>query len=285
MNTKLSMTRETADIPAMASISGEGLGLWWLGQAGFLVASSETRVLVDPYLSDSLERRFGLAPLSHRRMMAAPILAGDLRDIDVVLVTHDHGDHLDPDTLLPISRNNPDCRFVVPGSAMEAALAAGLPPSQLLPIEAFQGIDVGALRVSAIPSAHEELAIDAHGRALFLGYIFQIEGIRIYHSGDCAPYRGLLDNLAGFRIDVALLPVNGRDAKRRSQGILGNFDLAEALGIAEHAEAAFSLGHHFGLFDFNTIDEGVAREFLRRNGKGRFELVDAGVAYRLGLGR
>jgi L-ascorbate metabolism protein UlaG (beta-lactamase superfamily) len=167
---------------------------------------------------------------------------------------------------------------------MEAALGAGLPRSQLLPIEAFQGMVVGALRVTAIPAAHEDLAIDDHGRALFLGYIFELGGIRLFHSGDCAPYPGLLDNLAPFRVDVALLPVNGRDARRKSQGILGNFDLAEAMEIAELADFGFCLGHHFGLFDFNTIDEAKARELVRSNGKGRFELVQAGMSYRFSEG-
>ncbi|HUX43008.1 MAG TPA: MBL fold metallo-hydrolase [Rectinemataceae bacterium] len=282
MSSRVTLVKEVLGVPTAASSSGEGIGLWWMGQAGFLIESKETRLLVDPYLSDSLERQFGLLPLSHRRMSPAPVRAEELRDIDVILVTHDHGDHLDPDTLLPITRANPDCRLVLPGSAMESALGAGLPRSQLLPIEVFQGIDVGALRVSAIPSAHEELAIDQHGRSLFLGYVFELDGIRFYHSGDCAPYAGLLDNLAPYKIDVGLLPVNGRDAKRRSQGILGNFNLAEALALAEGAGFGFCLGHHFGLFDFNTIDEGKARELLRRDGKGRFELVSPEVAYKIG---
>ncbi len=282
MSSRVRVSMEASVVPAEAALSGGDLGLWWLGQAGFLIESKETRLLVDPYLSDSLERRFGLSPLSHRRMSPAPIRAEELRDIDVILVSHDHGDHLDPDTLLPITRANPDCRLVLPGSAMEAALGAGLPRSQLIPIEVFQGIDVGALRVSAIPSAHEELTIDQHGRSLFLGYVFELDGISFYHSGDCAPYAGLLDNLSPFRIDVGLLPVNGRDANRRSQGILGNFDLAEALSLSEKADFGFCLGHHFGLFDFNTIDERKTREHLRKDGKGRFELVSPELAYKIG---
>ncbi len=284
MNDRLFPSCATSALPATAGFSGGGIGLWWLGQAGFLVESRECRILVDPYLSDRLEQLFGLVPLSHRRMMPAPIRAEALRDIDVVLVTHDHGDHLDPDTLLPISRNNPDCRLVVPSSAMEAALGAGLPRSQLLPIEAFQSLVIGALRVSAIPSAHEELAIDDHGRALFLGYVFEIEGLRLYHSGDCTPYPGLLDNLSPFRIDIGLLPVNGRDTQRRSQGILGNFHLAEAMAVAEQADFGYCLGHHFGLFDFNTIDEGRARELVAHEAGGRFGLVLPGSVYRFGEG-
>ena len=282
MSSRVRVSMEASVVPAEGALSGDGLGLLWLGQAGFLIESKGTRLLIDPYLSDSLERRFGLAPLSHRRMSPAPVRAEGLRGIDVILVTHDHGDHLDPDTLLPVIRANPDCRVVLPGSAMEAALGAGLSRSRLLPIEAFQAIEVADLRVSAIPSAHEELAIDQHGRSLFLGYVFELDGIRFYHSGDCAPYAGLLDNLSPFKIDVGLLPVNGRDAKRRSQDILGNFDLVEARSLAEKDDFGFCLGHHFGLFDFNTIDEGSAREVLRKDGRGRFELVSPGVAYRFG---
>ncbi|HUX38663.1 MAG TPA: MBL fold metallo-hydrolase [Rectinemataceae bacterium] len=275
------LASEGALIPAVPSAFRDGMGLWWLGQAGFLIETASTRIVVDPYLSDRLARLFGYVPLSHRRMMRPPVEAEALLGIDVVLVTHDHGDHLDPDSLLPIARNNPGCRFVVPASAVAAARVAGLPEAAIQPIEAFQSIELGALRVSAIPAAHEELAIDDHGRALFLGYVFEVDGNCIYHSGDCAPYPGLLDNLAPFRIDLGLLPVNGRDEWRRSQNILGNFDLGEAMDLARRASFGASLGHHFGLFDFNTIDEDEGRESLSTEGGGRFDLVRPGMRYSL----
>jgi NAD(P)-dependent dehydrogenase (short-subunit alcohol dehydrogenase family) len=56
----------------------------------------------------------------------------------------------------------------------------------------------------------------------------------------------------------AHVAVNGRDAARLAAGIVGNFTLEEAVGLAGELGFAAALGHHFGMFDFNTIDEASA---------------------------
>jgi len=138
------------------------------------------------------------------------------------------------------------------------------------------------MTVHAIPSAHEELAIDDHGRHHALGYVIEVGGATIYHSGDCAPYPGLEDNLAPYAVDLGLLPVNGRDAERLAGGILGNFSLGEAVELAERARFGSAIGHHFGMFDFNTIDEGAARDTLSaRRSDPPFVLAKEGLRYSL----
>ena len=74
----------------------------------------------------------------------------------------------------------------------------------------------------------EELRTDAQGNHHFLGYVLYLGSAAIYHSGDCVPFAGLDEELAACGVDVALLPVNGRDQQRRSHGILGNFTFDEA---------------------------------------------------------
>ncbi|MHB9037412.1 MAG: MBL fold metallo-hydrolase, partial [Armatimonadota bacterium] len=84
--------------------------------------------------------------------------------------------------------------------------------------------------------------------------------LTLYHSGDCVPYNGLPDHLREKRIDVALLPVNGRDSYRKNRGVPGNFSLAEAVQLCEDAHIPVLIAHHFGMFDFNTIDVNEARK-------------------------
>jgi L-ascorbate metabolism protein UlaG (beta-lactamase superfamily) len=281
---RLALTGPPAPPPAARSgapeTAREGLALYWLGQAGFLVESASLRILIDPYLSDSLGMKYRGTARPHIRMSPPPMAPEALCDIDIVLASHGHGDHLDPLTIGPVAAANPDCLFVVPSSCAERALSRGVPPERLVEAQAFAPLDVGGLSIHPIPSAHEELAIDDHGRLLALGFVLELAGVTIYHSGDCAPYPGLVDNLSPFEVDLALLPVNGRDSERAAAGILGNFSLEEAVSLAERAGFAAAIGHHFGMFAFNTIDEAEARRFLGgRAAAPSFLLAEAGLRY------
>lgn len=264
------------------------LRAWWLGQAGFLFQAGGLRMLVDPYLSDSLAVKYRGTALPHHRMVPIPVDPSSLRDIDLVFATHEHGDHLDPGTLPYIAKANPQCRFVVPASAFATAVARGVPPDRILAVDAGNSLVLSdSLDLRAIPSAHEERAYDAQGRSLYLGYIFtvrQAESTLIfYHSGDCCPYPGLQDLLAG--VHVLFLPVNGRDMERRQAGILGNFTLEEALDLALNCGPAIGIGHHYGMFDFNTIDPERARSYIESTSadKERFILAADSTLYAIDL--
>ena len=112
-----------------AEVPGGSLGLWWLGQAGFVFKNPGGKtVYIDPYLSDAVERLFGF-----KRLSAPPIAADEVR-ADLVALTHEHADHLDPDSVPIIAKNNPKCRFAAPkgfhsADAVKAALASACFPS------------------------------------------------------------------------------------------------------------------------------------------------------------
>jgi L-ascorbate metabolism protein UlaG (beta-lactamase superfamily) len=138
------------------------------------------------------------------------------------------------------------------------------------------------LVVEAIPSAHEELWADDAGDHRCLGYVVTIGSVRLYHSGDCVPYPGQAELLAGRGIDAALLPVNGRDAYRLANGVPGNFTADEALDLCEAAGIPLLVGMHWGMFDFNTVDpEVTARHLASRASAVRWLLPKIGVPYRL----
>ena len=96
---------------------------------------------------------------------------------------------------------------------------------------------------------------------LYLGYVLRAGGVTVWHSGDTVPWPGQVERLLPFHVDLALLPVNGRDALRAANGVPGNLTLEEAVALTDAIGARAMLGHHFGLFDFNTLDpeEGAAR--------------------------
>lgn len=228
-------------------------GLYWLGQAGFWFETGTHRILIDPYLSDSLATKYAGTKHPHVRMMPPPIALRDLPRPDLVLVTHAHTDHMDPETLGPLHARFPDLEFVVPAAKEEAARARIGARARLTLVDAGQVLSpLPGVELTVFPAAHEGFELDAQGRHPFLGYAIAANGIRVYHSGDCIPFAGLDALIADFGPDVLLLPVNGRDAERLADGVPGNFTLPEARALA--AGYAFLVPHHFGMFAFNTLD-------------------------------
>jgi L-ascorbate metabolism protein UlaG (beta-lactamase superfamily) len=229
--------------------------IWWLGQAGFAIRSSDTYLMIDPYLSDHLAKKYAGSDLSHVRMMQAPIAPEAVKGVDHVLCTHRHSDHMDPGTLPILGKNNPKCGFVVPRAERDHALGIGLDEDRVLGMDDGESADLGPrVRVTAVAAAHEELSVNEKGENRFLGYVVSLGGVRIYHSGDTVPYEGLEDRLAGKGIHVALLPVNGRDEFRRSKNIAGNLTVEEAVSLCEKTAIPRAIGHHFGMFEFNTAE-------------------------------
>ena len=228
-------------------------GLYWLGQAGFWFETGQSRILIDPYLSDSLSKKYAGTKNPHTRMMPPPIAVDDLPRPDLVLVTHAHTDHMDPETLGPLSERFPDLNFVVPAAAAEAAHQRIGASANLIFVDAGQVLSLQpGMDITVFPAAHERLDRDAHGHHVFLGYGIDANGMKVYHSGDCIPFPELDALIAAFGPDILLLPVNGRDEERLAAGVPGNFTLSEARALA--ADYGFLVPHHFGMFNFNTLD-------------------------------
>ena len=263
------------------------LDVWWLGQAGFLIRSGNKRVVIDPYLSNSLAKKYSGTRFPHRRMAPPPVEPQNLFPVDYVFVTHGHTDHMDPESLRPIAAANPNCTFVVPSAEKAKAADRGVPEGRLASIDANDRMRLDAgLSLIAIPAAHEDLKRDAQGRHFFLGYALCVEEKPVlYHSGDCIPYAGLGDRLSGLDIDLALLPINGRDSVQLANGVPGNFSLKEAVELCDAARIPLMLGHHFGMFAENDVDLEEARSTLAGlSHAARVVLSELNIRYRLSIG-
>ena len=91
---------------------------------------------------------------------------------------------------------------------------------------------------------------DEAGRHLYLGYVIEAEGLRLYHSGDSLAYDGLAGHFGAEPFDVLFLPINGRDPAR---GVAGNMSAAEAVALAAEVRPRFLVPHHYDMFTFNTV--------------------------------
>jgi L-ascorbate metabolism protein UlaG (beta-lactamase superfamily) len=245
------------------------LVLEWLGQAGFFLRYGSLNIIIDAYLSDSLAEKYKGKEFPHVRMMPPPIQPQDVRQLDWVLCTHRHSDHMDPGTLPVLAEVNPRCRFIVPRAEHEHASAMGLTVSRTEFVNAGEKLNLGGgVWLEPIPSAHEQFKVNGRGEHHYLGYILGFDEIRLYHSGDCVPYDGLAEHLLARRVDVALLPINGRSEHLRRKGVPGNFTFEEAVNLCQAARIPVMVGHHWGMFDFNTCDPEIVRGQMRTQNEG-----------------
>ena len=238
-----------ADIRASDKHDGS-FRLWWLGQSGFLLQWQGIHALLDPYLSDSLTKKYTQSDKPHVRMTELAIDPARLSFVDVITSSHNHTDHLDAETLVPILAGNPSPKLVV-AESNRAFVAGRLGIDPAIPIGVDDGttVEVSDIRFSGVASAHETVERDEQGRARFLGYVLQFGKWTLYHSGDTVRYTGMAEKLRPFGVQVALLPINGRAPERR---VAGNLSGPEAAQLGKDIGAGTVIPCHFEMFEFNT---------------------------------
>ena len=231
-------------------LDGEALHIWWLGQSGYLLQWAGQHLLLDPYLSDSLTRKYADTDKPHVRMTARVVAPEQLDFIDVVTSSHNHTDHLDADTLKPLRDANEDLKLVIP-EANRAFVAErlGIQPDEAIGVDDGTHVIVRDFGFSGVAAAHESLDRDESGRHRYLGYVVQLGPWTVYHSGDTVRYEGMVERLRKWSIDVALLPINGSAPERH---VPGNLSGPEAAGLAKEIGARVVIPCHYDMFAFNT---------------------------------
>ena len=214
--------------------SPEFFDIWWLGQSGFLIQWNGKCVLLDPYLSDSLTKKYANTEKPHVRLSERVIEPELLDFIDIVSSSHNHTDHLDGETLIPILKLNPGIKFIIPEAnrlfvsqrvKCDSAFPIGLNDKEKVSWDEFT--------FYGMPAAHNTIERDEAGRCKFMGYILQFGNFKVYHSGDTLWYDDMVELLKPHQVDLALLPINGNDTAR---GVAGNLNGEEAVVAKKSAQ-------------------------------------------------
>ncbi|MCB1122752.1 MAG: MBL fold metallo-hydrolase, partial [Verrucomicrobiae bacterium] len=220
--------------------------------SGFLVMCKGKTVLFDPYLSDSLTKKYAETDKPHERITEQVMDPGDLTGIDIVSSSHNHTDHLDAETLLLLFDANPDVEFVIPEANRDfVATRLGCEPDWPIGMNDGSSLEINGIVFHGIASAHDELKINDKGEHHFMGFVIELEGWMIYHSGDTRLYDGLADRLSRFNLDLGFLPINGFKPERR---VAGNLNAEEAAQLAKDCHIGLTIPHHYDMFAFNTAD-------------------------------
>ena len=195
-----------------------------LGQSGYSIKTAHSEICIDPYLSDSVFRASGKA-----RLLPIPVRPEDL-SCDGVICTHDHLDHLDPDT---VSRMKEDRLFVTTSEGKERLL--GLGRENVAVLCEGESIRLGDFEITAVFADHTVQAF---------GVIVKDEGKTLYFSGDTL-YHEKLFEIGAYAPDVTFICINGR---------LGNMNVEEALTVAKKIGARINVPTHYDMFASNSED-------------------------------
>ncbi|MCP4263065.1 MAG: MBL fold metallo-hydrolase [Planctomycetes bacterium] len=241
------------------------LQIWWIGQEGFVFKSRGQIIYIDPYLSTYAEKITKGKADEHVRIKPAPMKSEDVNNADIVLCTHDHADHIDPEGIPIIAAKSPRAQFIVPECARETLRGFGIDDERIHTMRGDDELCLNEIHIHAVPAKHEEF--DKHPKKgyPYLSYIINIDGISVFHAGDTIPYPGQVERVTKHRIDLAFLPVNGRDEFRHKFDLAGNFTCGEAVRFALDINAGLTIPMHYDMFTINTADINKFREIADKH--------------------
>jgi len=212
------------------------IALFYLAQAGFYIKTAGNKIIViDAYLSDAGERLFNF------KRMIPSVISPDELDADLFLSTHSHIDHLDPDALPVIAENkktffigSPDCEELYRQNCIAKERYCILKLN-----EEWKGEGIS---IKTVYADHGELAPDA------VGMLIDIEGIKIYHTGDTCFSPNKIKESLNSDVDIMIAPINGQ---------YGNLNASEACTLASLIIPKVIIASHFWMFLQHVGEGGI----------------------------
>lgn len=238
------------------------IGIWHLNQLGFAFKGKSVTVYIDPYLSDDLINITRDRPDMHSRIYDPLLRGGDIDNADYVLCTHDHLDHLDPTTVVQIAKASPKAIFVVPLHAKRHMEELGIDSNRIEFIEAGSSKNLTNIKVQAFIGAHETFDIDEKYGYAYLSYLITLNGYNIFHAGDTILTDELVEGTKGIPVDIAILPINGREYQKLKKDIRGNMNFKEAADFAVELNADLVIPGHWGMHYENTERPGLFVDYI-----------------------
>ncbi|MFP6875973.1 MAG: MBL fold metallo-hydrolase [Roseibacillus sp.] len=224
--------------------------LWWLGQSGFLLKWNGNFLLFDPYLSDSLTRKYADTDKQHVRMTELALDPARLDFVKLVTSSHNHSDHLDGETLRALAQAAGGITLVLPEANLEfASERLGDAEIEYFGMDEDIGKFTGPWEIEGVAAAHNEVERDDLGRCKFLGFQVGFGNFNVFHSGDTLWHDQLIAQVGDGKPDVAMLPINGNKTERR---VAGNLNGTEAAALGKALGAKIVVPCHYHMFTFNT---------------------------------
>ena len=212
----------------------------WLGQAGLLFEVDEKRIVVDPYLSDNVKN---YEPVNYRRI---PVDEAFLQiKPDIIVITHNHLDHLDKETLKYYLTDETGALVLAPNGAWQETRKFGGENNYVLFNDGTTWSE-GDITFRAVKAEHSD--------PYALGLILSAEGKNYYVTGDTLYHEQVFCSLPTTDIYALFLPINGKG---------NNMNMQDAERFAVRISAKFVVPIHFGMFDeLNGAEFNVANKVI-----------------------
>ena len=227
--------------------------IWFAGQHGFIVNFGGLTFYIDVLLNDLLDK-----DARTRRVYPPPFNPAETQKVDYVICSHNHADHLNMETLLPLAKAAPEARFVVPAPCKSQLTAAGIDDSRILPAKAGEPLNLFPVTLVPVPAIHTQYIQDdgekdENGDYSSLGFILKSEGLSLYHSGDTWVTPSLVQALkAHAPLNIAMLPINGTDWERSGSGCIGNMGILDAVKLSCTLSVDLVIPAHYDMMAFNS---------------------------------
>lgn len=233
--------RSFAETVQTTQVPQGSLSVFFLGQAGFLLKTSDNKLIaIDPYLSNCCERFFGF-----KRLMPRIVEPSELK-LDTLLISHGHYDHFDPDSV-PVLLTD-DTALIGAKDVQAECERLGL-KGDITYLSCGHTVSRDGMTVTGVPCDHGELAPDA------LGLLIRAEGKTIYYMGDTAYRPDLLENTLLQNVDLLLLPINGA---------FGNLNEQQAAQVIARLQPKLAVPCHYWNFAEHGGDPGLFMEHIAK---------------------
>lgn len=197
----------------------------WLGQAGLLLEMAGKVIMVDPYLSDSVEK---IEPHNKRRVPVEQTLF-EIKP-DIIVLTHNHLDHTDPETLVHYLGEETEVCVLASYAAWQNVRKIGGLKNNYVMFNRGTIWTEGGIVFRAVMAEHSD--------DYAIGVVISAEGKTLYITGDTLYHEGIFADLPQ-EIDYVFLPINGRG---------NNMNMVDAAHFCEKI-GAIAIPIHCGLFD------------------------------------
>jgi L-ascorbate metabolism protein UlaG (beta-lactamase superfamily) len=240
------------DVGVYGTAPESGLRVTWMGHSSMLVEIDGVRVLVDPVWDERASPSKWAGP---KRFFAAPVRLEDLPALDVVLVSHDHFDHLGGDTIRVLAglESMRGVRWVTSLGVGEVLRQFGVRTEQISELDWTQSLEVGGLEITAVPSRHfSGRKLTNRFQTLWSAFVLKGSKHTVYFGADSGWWAGFAEIGAAYGpFDLVMLEIGAFDVLWDSihLGPDGAARAFEALGGADPERRGLMMPIHWGLFD------------------------------------